>query len=177
MEPLTLASFTLAVISLSIGLYSLFYRILKDRPKLVIIRTSPGLGGSRTKDEPWKYSVSSVEARVKNVGKRPAMRVRGVISFGKFDALPLYPTEKGNVIFQEMFDLAPGEERGLVAAWAYHGNAIDGTRAPTVGEFLDKAPPMRITIEYSEGKVSKEYTKEFLESLIRKHEERKYLQR
>ena len=175
MEPISIVSIILALISLSISIYGLLYRIIKDRPRIQILSATPGIGGSRWENKPWRFSVSSVSAKVRNNGKRPAMRVRGVVSFGKFDALPLYPTEEGNVIFQKTFDLAPGEERNLVAAWKYSGNAIDGTQAIPVGEFLDKAPPVKVTIEYTEGKISEEYTREFISSYIRKHQESSYL--
>lgn len=177
MEPLTIVSISLAMISFCISLYSLLYRVIKDRPGILILRAIPDLGGSRSANEPWRFSISSVSTSIKNNGKRAAMRVRGVISFGRLDALPLYPTEEGDVIFQRTIDLAPGEEINLVAAWRYSGNAIDGTQGLSVGEFLDKAPPMKVTIEYTEGKISKEYTREFLDSWIRKHQESHYLRR
>lgn len=175
MDPIKTILPILTIISFFIALYNLLYKVLKDRPKIVILDTRPGLGGQRSGEEPWRFSVSSVSVRIKNAGKRPAMRVKGVVSFGKLDALPLYPTKEGNVIFQTEFDLAPEEEKNLVAAWNFSGNAIDGTKAMSSGEFIDKAPPIKVTIEYIEGKISKEYTRSFLENLIRKHEENHYL--
>jgi len=167
----------LSVLSFCISVYNLLYRILKDRPKISILSIAPGLQGSRSGSEPWKFSVSSISVRIKNKGKRSAMRVRGVISFGKLDALILYPTEEGHVVFQPTFDLAPEEEKNLVVAWKYSGQAIDGTQGLSVGEFLENAPPIKVTIECTEGKVTKTYTRQFLEDWIRKHQEDHYLLR
>jgi len=45
-----------------------------------------------------------------------------------------------------------------------------------VGDFIEKGPPIKITIEYTEDKTSKAYNKDFVESEIRMHQERHYLQ-
>ena len=92
------------------------------------------------------------------------------------DALPLYLTDEGNVIFKKQYDIAPNERRNLVAAQNYSGSGIDDMKSIPAEEFIEKGPPINITIEYTEGKISKSYNRIFIESEIRKHQERQYLQ-
>jgi len=172
LDIIDILSIGLAVISLGFSIY-LFQR---DRSNLQIEDFHVGLGGSRKSGEPWVFTVSSVSVSVRNSGNRPAYKAHGVVSFGMLDALPLYPTDEGNVIFQKQYDIAPNERRNLVAAWNYSGSGIDGMKSMSAGDFIEKGPPINITIEYTEGKISKSYTKSFIDSEIRKHQERQYLQ-
>ncbi len=165
-------SIGLAVVSIALSLY--IYQ--RDRSNLQIEDFHVGLGGSRKSGEPWVFTVSSVSVSVRNQGNRPAYKAHGVVSFGMLDALPLYPTDEGNVIFQKTYDIAPNERRHLVAAWNYSGTGIDGMKSMPAGDFIERGPPVKVTIEYTEGTISKTYDKDFIESEIREHQERQYLQ-
>ncbi len=167
MIDLATASFLLSLLSL-LGLYTFYF----DRVIIDIKSITPGIGGVKEMGKEWKHSISSIEIEVRNKGKRDALNCEGLVTFRKLDSLTLYPTEKGNVLLRtKKFNIFAGERKTLVAAWGFSGTAVDGSTKFDKGDFLEKAPPIEVVINYGEKTVRKSLSEKDIEKIIRKYEE------
>ncbi len=168
-------SLIVSFIALVAGSFALYLQ-LRDVPRIRIVSIHVGLSGTGHTRDPkrWEHKVSSISVDVVNTGRRPALRCAGVVSFSKLDALPLYPTKGGEMVFNDTFDILPTDKIHLVAAFSYSGNAI-GTQSLSVGEFIEKAPPVKATITFGNQKVTRELSTKEIKEYIRKHQEESYL--
>ena len=167
-----IAASIIAIISLSISLYFLIF----DKVRLKIISVSPGISGTRSSnDNIWKHSISSIGVKVQNKGKRNARNCEGLVTFKELDALPLFSTEKGEVLTESnKFDILAGEKKNLVVAWKFSGIGINGNSGLDKGTFLEKAPPITVIIHFGEKRITKTISSDQIEKLLRKHEEEAY---
>ena len=167
-----IAASIIAIISLSISLYFLIF----DKVRLKIISVSPGISGTRSSnDNIWKHSISSIGVKVQNKGKRNARNCEGLVTFKELDALPLFSTEKGEVLTESnKFDILAGEKKNLVVAWKFSGTGINGNSGLDKGTFLEKAPPITVIIHFGEKRITKTISSDQIEKLLRKHEEEAY---
>lgn len=167
------------IIALIISIMALvisFYILLFDRVRLKITSVIPGISGSRSgSDGVWKHSISSISVTVHNKGKRNAQNCEGLVTFKELDALPLYLSEKGEPLTESRkFDILAGEKKNLVAAWGFSGRAISGDSGLDKGTFLEKAPPVTVSIHFGQKRITKTISEEEIEKLLRKHEEETY---
>ena len=167
------------VIALIISMMALvisFHILLFDRVRLKITSVIPGISGSRSSsDGVWKHSISSISVTVHNKGKRNAQNCEGLVTFKEMDALPLYLSEKGELLTESRkFDILAGEKKNLVAAWGFSGRAINGDSGLDKGTFLEKAPPVTVIIHFGQKRITKTISEEEIEKLLRKHEEETY---
>ena len=143
----------ISILSLLISGHILIF----DRVRLKINMIVPGISGSRSNsDKIWKHSINSISVTVCNKGKRHARNCEGLVTFKEMDALPLYPTEKGEVLTENHnFDILAGDEKNLVAAWGFSGKSINGNYGFDKGTFLKKAPPITVNLFFGQKKKQK----------------------
>lgn len=167
MIDLNTASFLLSLVGL-LGLYTFYV----DRVIINIKSIVPGINGTKEMGKEWKYSISCLNVEVHNKGKKDAQNCQGLVTFKKMDSLTLYPTERGDVLEEyKKFNLLAGEKKRLVAAWKFSGAAIDGSAGFDKGTFLEKAPPIMVTIYCGDKRVRKTLNEKDIDKIIRKNEE------
>ena len=168
-----IAALIFATISLSISLHFLIF----DKVRLKIISVIPGISGSRSiNDNVWKHSISSIQVTVQNKGKRNARNCEGLVTFKELSALPLFSTEKGDVLTEsKKFDILAGEKKNLVVAWEFSGKGINGNSGLDKGTFIEKAPPITAIINFGEKRITKTIFSDQIEKLLRKHDEEVYM--
>lgn len=171
MIDLNTASFLLSLLGL-LGLYTFYVdRIIIDIKSIV-----PGISGVKETGKEWKHFISCIEVEVHNKGKRDAQNCQGSVTFKKMDLLTLYPTERGDVLGEhKKFNLLAGEKKRLVAAWKFSGTAIDGSAGFDKGAFLEKAPPITVTIYCGDKKVRKTLSEKDIDKIMRKNEEDEHI--
>ncbi len=162
----------ISILSLLISGYILFF----DRVRLKITMVVPSISGSRSNsDKIWKHSINSISVTVRNKGKRHARNCEGLVTFKEMDALPLYPTKRGEVLTENRsFDILAGDEENLVAAWGFSGKSINGICGFDKGTFLEKAPPIKVILFFGQKQKTKTISEKEIEKLLRKHEENTY---
>lgn len=167
-----IAALIFSIISLSISLHFFVF----DKTRLKIISVSPGIGGTRSNnDNIWKHSISSIGVTIQNKGKRSARNCEGLVTFKELDALPLFPTDKGEVMTEtNKFEILAGEKINLVAAWEFSGKGINGNSGLDKGTFIEKAPPITVIINFGDKRIAKTISSDQIEKLLRKHEEEAY---
>lgn len=153
-----------------------------DRSILRILEVKPGLSGSRSGDQKIsKIRITSICVIVYNMGRKDAIDIEGLVTFGELDSLPLYPTDKGYVYtVSKRFGILYRDKKSLEAAWEFSGNDPHTPRAiagPGIdkNEFLKKAPPITVKLFYKRKSITKVLTRKHIEKYIRKFEAQSYL--
>ncbi len=172
--------FTL-IISLAALAIAIFHFWI-EKPILRILEVKPGLVGSSSGGQKIsKIRITSICVTLYNMGRKDAIDIEGLVTFGELDSLPLYPTDKGYVYtVSKRFGILCRDKKNLEAAWEYSEGDTTGPRAIAgdgidKNEFLKKAPPITIKLFYRNKLITKILTRKHIEKYIRKFEAQSYL--